>query len=135
MVQKLPKPKFEFDFDSEIFKRFYKEKNPKNNQFCLKSVTGEFVLKELSKLNPHKSTGLDDISPKFLKDGAMVLKIPITFLVNFSIKDGVFPDSMKKAKVKPLFKKNSRLDVGNYRPVSILSVVSKILERAVFTVR
>ena len=38
-----------------------------------------------------------------------------------------------KETVKPLFKKNSRLDVGNYRPVSILSVLSKILERAVFT--
>lgn len=133
LVQKLPKPKLEFNVDSEIFKKFYKEKNSNNSLFCLKSVTEEFVLKELNKMNPHKSTGLDDISPKFLKDGAMVLKIPITFLVNFSIQDGVFPDDMKKAKIKPLFKKNSRLDVGNYRPVSILSVVSKILEKAVFT--
>ena len=77
----------------------------------------------------------DDISPKFLIDGAMVLKIPITFLVNFSIKDGGFRVGMKKAEVKPLFKKNSRLDVGNYRTISMLSVhvVSKILERVVFT--
>ena len=79
LVQKLPKPKFEFDVDSEIFKRFYKEKNSKNNQFCLKSVTEEFVLKELSKLNPHKSTGFDNISPTLLKDGAMVLKILMAF--------------------------------------------------------
>ena len=39
---------------------------------------------------------------------------------------------MKLARVKPLYKKNSNLEVGNYRPVSILSIVSKILERAVY---
>ena len=48
-----------------------------------------------------------------------------------SIVTNTVPDELKFAKVKPLFKKNSRLDVGNYRPVSILCIVSKILERAV----
>ena len=52
--------------------------------------------------------------------------------MNSSITEGVVPDDMKIAKVKPLHKKNSKLDVGNYRPVSILCIVSKILERAVY---
>ena len=48
-----------------------------------------------------------------------------------SISDNCVPDDIKKARVKPLHKKNSNLEVGNYRPVSILSVVSKILEKAI----
>ena len=49
-----------------------------------------------------------------------------------SIKNNTVPDELKFAMVKPLYKKNSRLEVGNYRPVSILCIVSKILERAVY---
>ena len=60
------------------------------------------------------------------------MKIPITYIVNLSISEGIVPEEFKKARVKPLYKKNSTLDVGNYRPVSILCVVSKILERAVY---
>ena len=90
------------------------------------------MLKELRQLNPCKSTGLDEIPARFLKEGADFLKIPITFLVNMSISENCVPDAVKTARVKPLYKKNSNLDVGNYRPVSILNVVSKILEKAVY---
>ena len=48
-----------------------------------------------------------------------------------SINSGIVPDEMKFARVGPFFKKNSQLDVSNYRPVSILSIVSKILERSI----
>ena len=48
-----------------------------------------------------------------------------------SINSGIVPDEMKFARVRPFFKKNSQLDVSNYRPVSILSIVSKILERSI----
>ena len=84
-------------------------------------------------VNPTKSTGLDDIPARFIKDGAIVLTTPITHIVNLSITSGVVPNDMKMARIKPLYKKNSPLDVGNYRPVSILSIVSKILERSVHT--
>ena len=63
---------------------------------------------------------------KFIKDGANVLKIPITFIVNFSITTSTVPEDMKVARFKLLHKKNSSLEAGNYRPVSILSIVSKI---------
>ena len=56
----------------------------------------------------------------------------ITYIGNLSISEGIVPEEFKKARVKPLYKKNSTLDVGNYRLVSILCVVSKILERAVY---
>ena len=121
-----------FSTSSEKFKNFYKVRNSKGKVFRLHTVSEEFVYKELSSLNSSKSTGLDNISARFLKDGASFLKLPITYIINMSITSGEVPGELKSARVKPLFKKNCRSEVGNYRPVSILCVVSKILERAVY---
>lgn len=118
---------------SSVFQNFYKQRNPESKSFKLHTVSEQFVLNELSKLNCSKSTGLDDIPARFLKDAAPFIKIHITFLINSSIVNESVPNDLKSAKVKPLFKKNSRSEVSNYRPVSILSIVSKILERAVYT--
>jgi hypothetical protein len=73
----------------------------------------------------------DDLTTWFIKDGVHVLKIPITFIVNLSITSGEVPEGMKIARVRLLYKKGSPLDIGNYRSVSILSIVSKILEKSV----
>ena len=66
-------------------------------------------------------------------NAAEVIKGPITYIVNLSLKSGIFPNEMKLAKVIPLHKKKGRLDAGNYRPVSILSVVSKVFEKKSFS--
>jgi hypothetical protein len=71
-----------------------------------------YVFKELCSLNANKSTGLDEIPARFIKDGANVIKVPITAIINQSITTGVIPQSMKYARVKPLFKKNSPLEVA-----------------------
>ena len=131
LVSELPNPSGLYDVNSERFQNYYKHIKP--GSFHLKEVDEEFVLHELNKLNISKSTGLDGIPPRFLKDAAGVIKVPITFIINLSIRSEIFPTEMKLAKVKPLYKKKSRLHVGNYRPVSILSVTSKILEKAVFS--
>ena len=94
-------------------------------------VSRHFIYQQLNSFDPKKSTGLDDVSPRFLKDGAAVLTEPICHITNLSILTETVPSEFKRAKVVPLFKKGSRLDPGNYRPVSILSALSKILERAV----
>ena len=83
-------------------------------------------------INPTKSTGLDEIPARFLRDAAVVIKDHLTHIINLSITSSSVPTDFKTARVKPLFKKNVRSDVSNYRPVSILSVASKILERAVY---
>ena len=121
-----------FNILSQIFKNYYSNKGIIPKSHNISSVTEDFVYKELCKLNPNKSTGIDGIKSKFLKDGANVIKSAITHIVNLSIETGTVPDELKSAIVKPLHKKNSRLEVGNYRPVSILCIVSKILERAVY---
>ena len=129
LVSKLPTASYVFSLESNVFKNFYKQKESQERDFVLKKVSEDFVYKELLKLNPSKSTGLDEIPARFIRDGASVLKIPITFIVNLSLSSGKVPDDMKVARVKPLYKNNSSLEAGNYRTVSILSIVSKILEK------
>jgi hypothetical protein len=117
-----------FSVVSERFKSF----DAKNNSiFTLKTVSENVVHKKLLKLNPYKITGLDNIQSKFIQDGASFLKIPITFIIIESISSSTFPDDKKTARVQPIHKKNSSLEVGYYRLISILSVVSKIFERSV----
>ena len=82
-------------------------------------------------LNPNKAIGLDGILPRFLRDGANGIVEPISHIVNISIITETVPSDFKRAKVVPMFKKGSKLDAGNYRPVSILPILSKVLERAV----
>ena len=56
----------------------------------------------------------------------------LVFLINLYICEGVFPEKLKLAKVSPVFKKGNKSDMNNYRPISVLSVISKILERLVY---
>ena len=131
LVNELPKQDSPFyDVDSVKFKEYYEDFVP--NSFHLQEVSEDFILEELNCLNICKSTGLDGLPARFVKDAAEAIKGPLTYIVNLSIRSGIVPNEMKLAKVIPLHKKRSRLDAGNYRPVSILSVVSKVLEKAVF---
>ena len=71
---------------------------------------------------------MDQIPAKFLRDGAEVLALPLRNIINLSIKLSTFPEECKIAKLKPIFKKGARTDPQNYRPVSLLPLVSKIIE-------
>ena len=85
------------------------------------------VLEKLQRLDGSKATGLDAIPSRFLRDAAEIITPSITHIVNKSIEQGQFPNDLKIARVIPLYKKGSKQDPGNYRPVSILSSLSKIL--------
>jgi len=102
-----------------------------NSSFQIPEVLEDFVHKELKSLDETKSTGLDDIGPRILKLSFDVISRPITKMFNISLIKGKFPGKFKTAKVTPIFKKGSKLDKNNYRPISILPVLSKILERHV----
>ena len=78
-----------------------------------------------------KAPGLDEMLSKFLKGGAEVLALSLCNLVNLSKKQSLFPDQCKSAKLKPLFKKGPKSDPKNCRPISLLPVVSKIIEKAI----
>ena len=100
-----------------------------NNNVVSKDLNFQLLESILKGLNPSKAAGIDNLSGKFLKDGAHVLARPISELFNLSIKLNSFPRSCKFAKVKPLFKKGSKTDPQNYRPISLLPLLSKIIER------
>ena len=84
--------------NSERSKLFYSTRNVNNATFTLHPVSEYFIFKELVNVNPIKSTGLDDMQARLIKDGAIVLKIPITHIVNLSITRGVVPNDMKNGK-------------------------------------
>ena len=81
-------------------------------------------------MKPNKAIGLDKVSARLLKDAAEVVAPSITSLFNISIQTGTYPSTWKLAKVTPLFKKGSRQDPSNYRPISVLPTISKVLEKA-----
>ena len=114
-----------------MLKNLYIGKNVTANSFKLNPISEQFVNTELSRLNINKSTGYDEIPARFLKDASSEIKGIVTYLINLSIYKNEFPDELKYAKIRPLFKKNKKTEAENYRPVSVLSNISKILERAV----
>ena len=92
--------------------------------------TDEKEIKEIiNKLDDKSSSGYDSISNKIVKTVSASVTPYLVSLINLSIRKGVFPDELKKAKVLPLFKEGSKLEEGNYRPISLLIVWSKIYER------
>ena len=94
-------------------------------------MSEETVLKLLQNLDENKAAGLDNLSGKFLKDGATVLVKPISQIFKLSVKYSLFPSDCKIAKLKPLFKKGSKIDPKNYRPISLLPLVSKVIEKVI----
>ena len=104
----------------------------KRKQFRFAQVSEIEVFLLLESLDTNKSFGIDKIHPLLLKTAALQIYRPLTFIFNLSINKGIFPDSMKLAKVVPIFKQGSRFVCSNYRPISVLSSISKIFERCIF---
>ena len=101
--------------------------------FSFSLTTEEQITKIIDKMKPKTSTGHDDISMKLLKQIKEYLAGPISLLTNQSLTTGIFPNLFKIAKVLPLSKKPNNYNLKNFRPISLLPVISKILEKAVFT--
>ena len=106
-------------------------KLPDGVTFKIPEVTRDYVFKSLISLDCTKATGLDEISAYFLKLSAAEITESITHVLNCSIQGSIVPTQWKKSKVIPIFKSDSTLEVSNYRPISILPVLSKILEHHV----
>ena len=127
MVSKLPLSPNIFT-ESKIASYYDNNAVSKDLNFQHSETSPEKILSILKGLNPSKAAGIDNLSGKFLKDGAHVLARPISQLCNLSIKLNSFPRSCKIAKVKLLFKKSSKTDPQNYHPISFLSCYQKLLK-------
>ena len=96
-------------------------------------VDSNTIILTIKHLKETKATGSDGISLKFLKDALPAILPYITCMVNTSIVTGSFPAAWKHAIVIPLHKKGDTDDVSNYRPISLLPVISKIIEKIIAT--
>ncbi|KAI8490529.1 hypothetical protein Bbelb_317970, partial [Branchiostoma belcheri] len=99
--------------------------------FRLRPVEEIEVLNELLRLKPKKATGVDKIPSRLLKDSAPIIVKPLAHIFNLSISSGEVPDDWKLAKVSPIYKSGNKDSVSNYRPVSVLNVASKVMEKMV----
>ena len=99
--------------------------------FEIPVIEKDQVLKFLQTIDINKATGTDTIGPRLLRLAAPNITDDITYICNSSIKTSVFHRKWKEAKVSPLFKNGLFEDVNNYRPISILPTLSKLIEKHV----
>ena len=112
-------------------REFCNSRLPENTQFSISNIEKDKVLKYLSTMDSCKATGTDSIGPRLLRFAAPYIADDITYICNQSINSSTFPKKWKEAKVSPLHKNGPHDDVNNYRPISILPVLSKVLEKHV----
>lgn len=117
--------------DHMELKHFCAKKLQNNIKFEIPEMSPEFVLKYIKTMDVSKATGLDMIGPRLLKVAAPAIAESIVSICNESIRSNKFPQTWKTAKVIPLHKAGTKYDVNNYRPISILPCLSKLLEKHV----
>ena len=105
---------------------------PKESVFFLFPTCSSEMEEEISNLNVKKASGPFSIPTKILKLLKELISKPLEILFNCSFSLGVVPDSFKTARKLPVFKKGSETSPNNYRPISLLSIFNRILERLMY---
>ena len=100
-------------------------------EFSFDEIQIESVANQLKNLKAKKGAGLDNIPCRLLRLSADLIAPSLTYIYNLSLTSGTFPSEWRTAKVIPLFKSGKKGQIENYRPISILPVVSKIMEKEV----
>ena len=103
--------------------------NPNDSSFFINPATSEEVESYIKILQNSKSIGPSSLPTKLFKKFSKALSQPLCKLINLSFSTGVFPEILKTAQVIPVYKKESKSDFNNYRPISLLSNISKIFEK------
>lgn len=100
-----------------------------SSSLMLFPVTAKEVYDCIKTLKNTNSVGMDEIPTKIIKTYAHSLLQPLVYIINQSFSSGIFPDDLKVAKVIPLHKTGDINNINNYRPISILTIISKIFEK------
>ena len=95
-------------------------------------VTENDILAIIKTLDPNKAHGCDNISIKMIKICSQSLILPLKIIFEHSLKKGKFPKIWKKANVVPVHKKEDKMLVKNYRPISLLPIFGKMFERVIY---
>ena len=107
----------------------------KEIHFTFMNIDEVVIKKIIYNLPPKSSSGCDGISSKLLKVIEPVIIKPLTLLINQVLNTGTFPDKLKIAKVIPIFKKGDPSLFQNYRPISLLPAISKVLSTIILIFR
>jgi len=102
------------------------------NSIYLQPTDNFEIMQILNGLKCTNSYGDDRLSSKILKQITCGIAQPLSFLINRALEEGIFPNSIKCAKVIPIFKKGSHDKLDNYRPISLLTNISKVFEKVIF---
>ena len=121
IIQSHIKPNFKF-FDHYLTESC-------KESFLISPCTNNEILEIISSLDYNKAVGINSIPIKILKVAKKQIAEHLCFIYNLSFTTGIFPDSLKIAKVTPVYKKGSKLECANYRPISLLSNLDKIIEK------
>ena len=124
-----PKLASEIDHSDTNFDVFLNGRNP--NSFNFSRISEMDILNICRQLKPKLSAGADCISTKLLKEIAPLIITPLHYLINLSLESGFVPKEFKIAKIVPVFKEGDSHDFNNYRPISLLSSFSKLMEKIV----
>ena len=110
-----------------------RSENPSLNNLLSKfsPIQEAFVCAKVNNLNARKAIGIDKLSNRLLKVGAPIIAKPLTKLFNHSLETGIFPSEFKIGKATALHKSGDRTETSNYRPISVLPTLSKILEKVI----
>ena len=107
---------------------------PKVEDQLFLSPTTVLEVEEICKnLNPRKSAGWDGVSPRVIKAVASELAGPLSRILNYCMREGHYPENFKVARVVPVFKAEDPTQFSNYRPVSVLPVLSQVFERVLYS--
>ena len=128
---KSEKPQEIPQFETSTLDNYIKTKIPNTVQFGIPLMKMTNLITSLKSLDVTKATGLDCITPRILKTSAEAVAPTLLEIINLSLINGKFPESLKLAKIKPIHKGGTKSDPSNYRPISVLPVLSKIVEKHV----
>ena len=106
--------------------------NPDNERFNFRPIVVQDIRDAMSKIKTSKSLGSDNISSYFLKLATPYIENSLVFMFDISLETSQFPDSWKNARITPIFKDGDRAEKSNYRPISVLPVISRLFEKLVF---
>ena len=98
----------------------------------LHPTTRQEILTLINNLPNKTSSGYDNISNNLLKLISTQIIVPLEIIFNKSIEEGIFPSNMNKADIVPLYKSKDKQECSNYRPISLLITLSKLLEKVVY---
>jgi hypothetical protein len=91
------------------------------------------IEKIIESLKASDTQGYEGISNKILKACKSFISVPLSYLCNRVLFEGVFPDRLKYAEIIPIYKKGDKKDISNYRPISILTSFNKIFEKVMYS--